>query len=562
MVYSKITESFKIIIPENSVELSRQDCVNKHSSSYKTRVRPRKQRHSRYYPTIVILSLLLSLLHNCVLANISKNVNLAKMPLSPSSSSGSTSILEIYENESYDSERSTWYGAENRWTSSTGSISDPPTSLQPPLRFIFASDWKIDVTGTGTRDKEGWEYFYGGIRRRRWLRTLAPIQEEKYLTESKGVDSVSPGKTKKLKEKGWIWASKKWTEKERSSAKTSSKIMPQFNPISFLVPLINDYNFKGFGLSLYKSLIFPTSYGALWRLPLSTNFDSCDTRPHIPSLTTSAGFFGTHDNFTLVTFLNLSLPMEVIRYALAKIVKFVYVINWFIWNKLILGTIRLLYSLMMLFYPLSSQKDKRQKPSKEKTVSSIMSSKSIQYSSDYMERITFSLSWRISNKKGYEFRISYSHIYLPTMDYLFLRNRNGRWSNWLRGKTSSLGISTGYPIPDYPPVSCSAVFSLSGFYPKLRFLGKSIKEQIDIDNSESTKEENDIQTGIIPLHETINDVMEDSESDDDFNISNTTQPIASTSSIPVQEEISIQKHSDDEKKKLISSSFGWDSNGE
>merc|ERR1712071_88127 len=108
-----------------------------------------------------------------------------------------------------------------------------------------------------------------------------------------------------------------------------------------------------------------------------------------------------------------------------------------------------------------------------KTVSSILSSSSIQYSRNYQERVSCSVSWRYSTKKGYEFRISYAHSYLPTMDYLFLRNKNGQLSNWFREKTGSWGISSSFPIPDSPGFSVSNVLGLSGFYPhKMRFFNK------------------------------------------------------------------------------------------
>jgi hypothetical protein len=43
--------------------------------------------------------------------------------------------------------------------------------------------------------------------------------------------------------------------------------------------------------------------------------------------------------------------------------------------------------------------------------------------------------------------------------------RDTQWADWwLQRKTGSLGVSTGYPLPDKPHFSCSAVLSLSGFY--------------------------------------------------------------------------------------------------
>lgn len=120
-----------------------------------------------------------------------------------------------------------------------------------------------------------------------------------------------------------------------------------------------------------------------------------------------------------------------------------------------------------------------------------------QYNSEMSERIGCSLSYRWSKKRGYEWRVSYWHSYLPTMlayqQFLSQLQERLRGSvastnskkpsspsslspppstlskaqsktNWWRKHTASLGVSTSGPIPDTPPISCSANLSLSGLY--------------------------------------------------------------------------------------------------
>jgi len=473
------------------------------------------------------------------------------------SSTSSTAILEIFEHESFDTVRNMWYGEPTqRWTTSNGSPSDPPTSLKPPPNFNFDSDWKIDVTGKdGLKDKVGWKYFSDGKRQRRWLRTLTPIADGD-LKQASSKES----KEKKRQAKGtdWLFGPKKSRIKKPSSTSTkpiSSKSSKQ--PLSLLAPFKNDYNFKGFGLSLFKSIIFPTSYGALLRLPLSTNFDFFETRPSIPSITSSAGFFGSHDNWTLVAYLNISMPMEVLRYIVVKIAKILYLLYWCIWKQMVWGSIKFMSSVGMQLIPFITSSSKSKKKSsittKEK-ISSILSSRSIQYSADYQERVGCSCSWRISKKRGYEFRVSYSHLYLPTLEYLMLRNRNGNFSNWLKTKTGSLGLSTGGPIPDTPPIASSCVLSLSGFFPSVWFMenlrkasekDRTSKKTIVEEVSTLTKKNKD-ETGIII-----------EEEDEDDNEEEEYKERMITSSGTISKESPVQDIKDTEQKKLLSSSFGW-----
>ena len=74
------------------------------------------------------------------------------------------------------------------------------------------------------------------------------------------------------------------------------------------------YNFKGFGWSINKSLIFPRSVGATFRIPLSSNFDSYEKYRAMPFVTTGA-YFGYP--WAIAALLNASLPVEAIKWAIS-----------------------------------------------------------------------------------------------------------------------------------------------------------------------------------------------------------------------------------------------------
>jgi len=311
-----------------------------------------------------------------------------------------STIIEVYENEAFNSTTNSWIGyAQNRWSTLDGITSPAPNQLNPPKRHLFSDDWKIDVTGE-MRDELGWEYFSNRKRRRRWLRAISPTQEVTRYEKKRGLLSV----------------------------------------------LRDNYNFKGFGISCYKSFVFPTSFGALLRLPLTANIDMLERRPYLPSVTSSCGFFFPP---TIVCFLGMSLPKEVVRYSLIK---------FMLWLSHLLDVIM-------------------RREAKDKPTVNWEPSISVQ------ERIGFSVSWRVSQEYGYQFRISYWCLYLPTIEHLFREStaflKRIGVETWARQHTSSLGVSTSYPAMSYPFFSCSAVLSMSGLYLRRRKAVSRKRNKVD-----------------------------------------------------------------------------------
>ena len=246
--------------------------------------------------------------------NVSKDINVIPPPPPQSStslqqsSSSVTFLYELYEHEIHNPKTNTW--TSRRFTQSPiaggggrDSTSLNPQDCNPPRNYVFAGEWKIDMAST-SRDGFGWEYYVGkydglGRRRRRWVRSLIRVS-----SGSSNSSSISSGKQEKKK-------SKKKTKTTTTSTKVSTK---SYQPLS---ALREQYNFKGFGWSFYKSLVFTRAVGAAFRIPLSANFDSYDQYLAAPYISAST-YFGYP--WMVVQFLSASLPLEAIKWTVGGIV--------------------------------------------------------------------------------------------------------------------------------------------------------------------------------------------------------------------------------------------------
>jgi hypothetical protein len=407
--------------------------------------------------------------------------NVAHQP--PSSSS---SVLTIYETEIFDRNKEEWIGAQpSRWSGGSGEVSSPPSKIPPPPNAQFEGDWMIV---TQERDKLGWEYLYTSSneppkRRRIWLRTLAPMVVEK---------SVPVRKTR------------------------TPLLAPYGRPFTTAWQrLRDDFNFKGFGWTFYKSLLSKESFGVAFRTPLSVNFDLLDRHQQVPSVTSSVSLY-----YPLMAafFLNASLNVDYLRwcfcYASSKAKHMV--------SLTAIALVRLFVLLLSLpLYPLTRKTFVIAPPAFPVPVSVPPPS----YHLDISERIGMSVSWRVSQKRGYEFRVAYWHSYLPTMLFVqdtirrTLRMKGSKesatsqwWKDWLRRHTGSIGTSIGGPTPDPPHYSCSACLSLSGFHYKRQ---KPRRQ----DKVESASSAAVLAEPALPSEEAKQDALEDDSSWDDQNSS-------------------------------------------
>lgn len=329
-------------------------------------------------------------------------------------SKNATTVVQLTETEVWDG--SEWKASNDRWT-----LKNKPTvgpdKQEPPVDTRFEGDWKI-VTSKA-RDSLGWEYKATKpypTRKRIWLRSVIQVEEK----------AVKKRKNKRHNKRP------KWMQALR-----------------------DEFNFKGFGFSLFKSLIFPEGFGLLLRLPLTLNLNAWERIPALPSVSTSVGYL--HPGCAVV-FLSTSMRIEWIKWATARTFFLLqYMAVWLLWSLsrgLVLASSAVAYPITRKFYspPMPMQWiSARDDP--------------CVYSRTVEERIGSSLAWRLTRENGYEFRANCWHYYAPTMvSTLMGAGLGDKIPPWLAHHSGAWGLTTSAPIPENPFITCSALLSFSGFY--------------------------------------------------------------------------------------------------
>ena len=420
----------------------------------------------------------------------------------PSQNAVTSNLIQVYEHEFYDMERNAWVGGSGpnitqRWTASpttTGKeneILPPPPQLLPPKGYNYTSEWKIDVTGTSSiRDELGWEYFIVNNsdrrRRRRWLRSVALNSYSNvapYSNSTSSFLSIAPALF------------------NRTFFSSSHSALWTYFKKNILKGMQDSFNFKGFGLSLYKSLLLRQACGIIFRMPLTAHFDFFETRPWLPVLTSTCGFyFPIRGSFSI----NASLPMALIKHALLTAfdhIKFFVMITWYAITKTIMvdiiGVIILSNLGKILGFGRDSDKGKEGTYNhegeiiKDKAIinpnikmfenyPSLPLKRDVHYWSSVSNRVGVSISWHCSLEKGFHFKWSWWHTVLPTIEYIgdtvnnFMKpftvntassHKVAILSNtWLKEKIGSLGFIWGGFNDEPPFYFCNAAMSLSGFY--------------------------------------------------------------------------------------------------
>lgn len=346
-------------------------------------------------------------------------------------------ILKIIETERWDTASKSWkaLSGEQRWSNERGQIVLAPSEAQPPPNWEFDGDWKIVISGS---DALGWEYTFHYLqaptRRRVWLRTLKP----------KPSTIVTPA------------------PRRRSGLISKA-----------LVEMRDGYNFKGFSLRFYKSLLSLQSFGLGISIPLTMNFDLWDRNPWLPSISSTIGFYFP---LTFTAALSASIHVAWLKWFIKTIIFLVPRLLILFLYKFILPAIWVAAAatLLPLGVPISPLPTMPQLPISKP-----------RYQSGISERVGCSLSYRWSKKRGIEWRFNYWHSYLPT--FAVCRKFLGldETSSWWDKHFGSLGLSTGYPLPLPPYYSCSLCLGLSGLYLKSanpRISRSSPKEEISRDS--------------------------------------------------------------------------------
>lgn len=416
-------------------------------------------------------------------------------------------LVEVYEQEFYDIERKAWVGGSGlnitqRWTTSPTAAEDeekilPPPQLLPPTGYDYTSEWKIDVTGSSSiRDELGWEYFIHNSnrrRRRRWVRGIALTTYEgpSHSESTKSIISIMPA----------IF--------NRTSSSLKDISISKYVRKKVIKTLQDSFNFKGYGITLNKSILRRQNCGITLRLPLTNHFEFFETRPWLPLLTsTCALYFPVRGTFSL----NASLPVAYLRFALLTLYDNFIFFACFVWYAItktimsdIIGIMILSNLGKILGFGKAGVKDKEVKYDQEGNIiddekfifswiemfqkyPSLPKKRVMKYSTQISERLGVSFTWRCSKGRGVDFKFSWWHSFLPTIQHMGdiissttlmkqLAENNPQIasymtvSDWLRQKVGSLGIVWG-GFNDEPPLyTCNAALSLSGFY----YGGESLK---------------------------------------------------------------------------------------
>ena len=316
-------------------------------------------------------------------------------------------------------------------------------------------EWQIVMTTTGQqtqqRDAYGWEYLYQGmdkypLRQRIWIRNLREdnnniknhhrTDEARSRTSTLHTQRRTAGRPPSL----------------RSSRKSSTHQAQQLLP-RWYRNVRDDFNFKGCGWSFYKSLLERNSVGLAFRLPLTSNFDFFDRRPALPSISSSVCVFYPALAYILVSG---SLRVEWIKWCLSQVLVMTqYSVIWLGWTFLR----GILLAASALLFPITRTlvNPPCPVPFPQFTGPS--------YSRNIEERIGCSISWRMSPRRGYEFRVSYWHYYAPTMTSLWeVLNLKSTAPSWFARRAAVMALSTGGPTLDPPYIFCSLILGLSGYY--------------------------------------------------------------------------------------------------
>jgi len=179
------------------------------------------------------------------------------------------------------------------------------------------------IGGGGSRDGFGWEYYVGrydglGRRRRRWVRNLKRMS----IAAAPSADKADAKKRKLLgKTKPFKEASAKATTISSSTTTSASKTKTTYHHPNIFRSIQDQYSFKGFGYSFYKSLVRTNAFGASLRVPLSANFDRYDSFLFLPYVS-SAVYCGYP--WMIANFYSASVPLEAVRWVVGSMV-------WKVW---------------------------------------------------------------------------------------------------------------------------------------------------------------------------------------------------------------------------------------
>ena len=451
------------------------------------------------------------------------------------SSSKPELVVQLTETEIWDGSKwrapgvlvSTSQNEGGRWTNEQDEICLSPTQQQAPKGSQWEGDWKI-LTSTSTRDAYGWEYSHTQpypLRQRIWLRSIVELEtNKKKKKQRKKNKKMTESRSSKNKRKQSSDGSLTTSSTRSSSTRVGihQRQMPRW-----IRAIADDFNFKGFGMSFWKGIIFPRSFGVAFRIPLTSHFGSWDGNPALPKANLMLGVYYPP---MVGIYISSSIRLAWVKWSVFQAFSIAqFMMLYFVWTfyrGLLLATSAMVFPLTRTLinppFPVQRPWEDAEGPA---------------YRRDVEERIGCSYSWRISAKQGYHSAFRTFHCYSPTVVGLWKMadraskkffpssvgssSKTSSMPRWIARRSAELAFEVAGPLESEPYFAGSTGLSLSGFY--LRFKKQQPQQSIRYATTAALEDGEDVPLGeaeeSIPLHESDDDYLDGEELKDEKVIS-------------------------------------------
>jgi hypothetical protein len=239
--------------------------------------------------------------------------------------------------------------------------------------------------------------------------------------------------------------------------------------------LKDDFNFKGYGISLYKSLMAWNKAGIAFRVPLLNHWDWWDSNPALPSI---GLMFCVYYPFNLSMCMTSSMRMDILKCWFAKslwfmqacLLQFLHHVVSAVWTI----ASALMYPLHQKWYSVPFQLDQRAANATAKSQEITATSQS-----DIQERLGMSYWYRWTPAVGFDSRISVWHMYMPTLEVysqLLTGSKEKLFGPWWKSHFALLGLDSAVSKGMF---FGTGVLSLSGLRFKRRRSSSSKNKKAD-----------------------------------------------------------------------------------
>lgn len=359
--------------------------------------------------------------------------------------SNNATIPSYNDNTIETTETEIWNG--RNWDPTNVSTFEVPL---PKHASKWITGWMLSTSKnvSSSSAETGWKYLLTqsqqAIRQRKWTRMYA--SESSTIKKKKGSNKRKQRRALSIPTTG-----------------TTPVTAEESCIHTWLQAIRDEWNFKGFGFTFYKSLISWNTFGCAFRLPLTFNLDSFERNPALPSMSMSLSLYYP---WSLIFFINISLRLEFIKWAARRAIESCAGIMLLTTWACLMRSIAI--SIAVLLFPVTRHwPELSAAPQSLKHMVWGKPGDRIPFSRTTEERLGCSVSWRISQLRGYEFRTSCWHLVAPTLTSIWESIPVVKKSippTWFLRRSAAVGFSTGVPTPDPPNFSGSAILVLSGFH--------------------------------------------------------------------------------------------------